>query len=95
MDGRPTENLRLGWLAIAAAEPLLYQRMETVDHMFSNTADGGSVAGIGNRSRPCSPAICAVGSLNAAQSAVNVDCSGQGADMIPNGPLPSGYSPAS
>ncbi len=36
-----------------------------------------------------------VGNLNAAQSAVNADCSGQGAGMSPNGPLPSGYSPAS
>ena len=32
--------------------------------------------------------------LNSAQAAVNADCSGQGAGQNPNGPLPSGYSPA-
>jgi hypothetical protein len=34
-----------------------------------------------------------VGSLAAAQQAVNLECSGQGAGQNPNGPLPSGYAP--
>lgn len=40
-------------------------------------------------------AVGQVASLNAAQKAVNIECSGQGAGMNPNGPLPSGYEPGS
>lgn len=34
-----------------------------------------------------------IGSLNSAQNAVNIECSGQGAGQNPNGPLPPGYQP--
>jgi len=64
---------------------------------------GGSYAGIVAKARKvgvisgtgiAASNVGQIASLNAAQLAVNADCSGQGAGQSPGGPLPPGYAPA-